>query len=164
MFSFFRNMHLIKINLCAEVAAFFHSMEKISSAIVGTWMLNLPQVYLFIFYFWLRNGKNYKIYFSSRKELENLFLKNYFWMRKLQHWNLWHQLQKIFFPPRRSMKNYKKYFCLWMRKLQYLNLCGCCEGKIYKNLFPLEWMENIIKSIFCLYVILFFLQHAFNKN
>jgi len=26
---FFRNMHLIKINLCAEVAAFFHSMGKI---------------------------------------------------------------------------------------------------------------------------------------
>jgi len=32
--------------------------------------------FLLIFYFWLRNGKNYKMYFSSRKELENLFLKN----------------------------------------------------------------------------------------
>jgi len=30
----------------------------------------------FIFYFWLCNGKNYKMYFSSRKELDNLFLKN----------------------------------------------------------------------------------------
>ncbi len=28
--------------------------------------------FLFIFYFWLHNGKNYKMYFSSQKELENL--------------------------------------------------------------------------------------------
>ena len=72
---------------------------------------------------------------------------------------------KNIFPPRRSMKNYKKYFCLWMRKLQHLNLWRSHDGKNLKKyfFFRKEW-GNIIKSIFCLYVIYFFPQHAFNKN
>jgi len=88
LFYFFCNMQRIKINLCAEVTAFFFiAWKKLSFAIVRdmamcasgicvpkprTWMLSLPQVFYFIFYFWLRDGKNYKMYFSSWKELENL--------------------------------------------------------------------------------------------
>jgi len=38
------------------------------------WMLSCFAAGIFyIFYFWLCNGKNYKMYFSSWKELENLF-------------------------------------------------------------------------------------------
>ena len=43
-----RNMHLIKINLCAEVAAFFHSMEKISGAMDAEFATGFFIYFLFL--------------------------------------------------------------------------------------------------------------------
>jgi len=55
-------------------------MEKISSHMeaefaTGFLFIFICHRFFIYFYFWLRNGKNHKMYFSSPKELENLFLK-----------------------------------------------------------------------------------------
>jgi len=76
-FYFFHNMQRIKINLCAEVAAFFSYHGKKLSCAINNYMAmrasgKFAAGFLFIFYFWLCNGKNYRMYFSSQKELENL--------------------------------------------------------------------------------------------
>ena len=70
---------------------------------------------------------------------------------------------KSIFPPRSSWKIYKKFFISACGSCN-IETCGGVMQKFIKNIFPPEGVGNIIKSIFCLYVIYFFLQHAFNKN
>ena len=138
-------MHWIKISLCAEVAAFFIAWKKI--ILCNCWDIDAEFATGFIYLLFIFGSAMVKIIkciFPPRRSWKIYFLKFYFWMQKLQHWNLWRcpsatekNYKKYFFLPEGVGKIIKSIFCLWMRKLQHWNLWRHPSTT-----------ENFIKNIF----------------
>ena len=125
---FFRNMHLIKINLCAEVAEFFFIAWKQNILCNHRDMDAEFATGSIYFYFWLRDGKIIKCIFPSRRRLKNIFFNS--GCGNLRHHG----------------KNYKNYFFLpekvW-KTIKSIFVSGCGEtcGGIPST------MEKFIKNI-----------------